>query len=80
MPSFTVKNIPPDLYELLRQSATANRRSINSEIIVYIERGVRGRALDTQVVLERARQLRSRTRHHPITDRAFNLAKRSGRP
>jgi hypothetical protein len=80
MPSITVKNIPPDLYELLKQSAAVNRRSINSEIIMHIERGVRGRALDPEVVLARARQLRHMTRLHPITDRDFNTAKRAGRP
>lgn len=80
MPSITVKNIPPDLYELLKQSAAVNRRSINSEIIMHIERGVRGRALDPEVVLARARQLRHMTRLRPITDRDFTTAKRAGRP
>jgi len=31
MPNLTVKNIPSVLYELLKQSATANRRSRNAE-------------------------------------------------
>ena len=80
MPTFTVKNIPPDLYELLKQSAAANRRSINSEIITYIERGVRGRSVNAEEVLVRARQLRQKTKRHPITDAAFQSAKQSGRP
>jgi plasmid stability protein len=42
MPTITVKNIPTELYELLKQSAAANRRSINSEILTCIERAVRG--------------------------------------
>jgi hypothetical protein len=29
MPTVTVKNIPSDLYEKLKQSAEVNRRSIN---------------------------------------------------
>lgn len=40
MPSITVKNIPEDLYDLLKQRAEANRRSINSEIIVCIEQAI----------------------------------------
>ena len=80
MPTITVKNIPQELYELLKQSAAANRRSINGEIITQIERGVRGRKLDPEALLERDRQLRRRTRHHPITQREFNLIKRAGRP
>jgi len=46
MPTITVKNIPTELYELLKQSAAANRRSINSEILTCIERAVRGRKAD----------------------------------
>ena len=80
MPTITVKNIPPDLYELLKQSAAANRRSINSEIITYIEYGVRGRKLNPEALLGRARQLRHSTRRHPIADRDFSIAKRAGRP
>ncbi len=80
MPSITVKNIPPDLYELLRQSATANRRSLNSEIIARLERGVRSRQVDLAALLGHARQLRRATRRHPIADREFRAAKRAGRP
>ena len=79
MPTITVKNIPPDLYDLLKQSAAANRRSINSEIITYIERGVRGRRFDREAIVERARELRRGTRSHPITAEEFDLAKRTGR-
>jgi hypothetical protein len=32
--TITVKNIPDELYDLLKQSAEANHHSINSEIIV----------------------------------------------
>ena len=80
MPAITVKNIPLDLYELLKQSATANRRSINSEIITHIERGVRGRKVNPEALLARARELRQKTRRHPITDAAFRAAKLAGRP
>ncbi len=79
MPTITVKNIPSEVYELLKQSAAANRRSINSEIITQIERGVRGRKVDPEVLLGRVRRLRRSTRHHPITQREFNLIKRAGR-
>jgi plasmid stability protein len=38
MASITVKNIPSDLYEQLKESAVANHRSLNGEIIACIER------------------------------------------
>ena len=80
MPNITVKNIPLDIYELLKQSAAANRRSINSEIIVCIERGVQGREFNVETTLRRARRLRANTGNHPIAQGAFQAAKRTGRP
>ena len=79
MPSITLKNIPPDLYELLKESAAANRRSINSEIITHIERGVRGRKVNPEALLTRARELRQKTKRHPMTDTEFRTAKLAGR-
>ena len=80
MPTITVKNIPGDVYELLKQSAAANRRSINSEVITCIERGTRGRKVNAEDLLLRARQLRHKTRRHPIREATFRAAKLAGRP
>ena len=80
MPNLTLKNIPPDLYELLKQSAATNRRSLNSEIITCIEQGVRGRKINPDALLLRARRLRQKTQRHPLTDRKFTAAKLAGRP
>jgi plasmid stability protein len=41
MASLTIKSVPDDLYEQLRQSATQHRRSINSEVIVCLQRALR---------------------------------------
>ena len=80
MPSITVKNIPAELYDRLKQSAAANRRSLNSEIITLIEQGVSASKVEAEAVLARARRLRRHTRRQPITEAAFSAAKRSGRP
>jgi hypothetical protein len=80
MPTITVKNIPTELYELLKQSAAANRRSINSEILTCIERAVRGRKVNAEILLDRARRLRHKTKDHPITDNELRTAKQMGRP
>ena len=79
MPTITLKNIPPVLYELLKESAAANRRSINSEIITYIERAVRGGKVNPDALLSRARELRQKTKRHPISGEAFQTAKTAGR-
>ena len=80
MTTFTVKNIPPNLYERLKKSAERNRRSINSEIIVCIEKTVQSQAIDTEQVLTKARKYRSLTQAMPISDDELTLAIEEGRP
>lgn len=80
MATITVKNIPDDLYERLKRTAAANHRSINSEIIVCIEKGVEQPALDVETFLAEARQLRELTAGHILTNQEINDAKNEGRP
>jgi plasmid stability protein len=79
MATVTVKNIPEDLYERLKRLAEANHRSINSQIIVFIEQAVSSRRIDLDEVLASARQLRDKTMPYQITDEEFNEAKKAGR-
>jgi len=78
--TFTVKNIPQNLYEKLKKSAELNRRSINKEIIVCIEKSVQSQTLDTDRVLARARKFRALTKAVPITDDELRSAIEDGRP
>ncbi len=80
MPTITLKNIPPEIYEKLKRAAQISHRSINSEIIACIERAVSSQEIDPELVLANARRLRERTTAHPITDREFTRAKAAGRP
>ncbi len=80
MPSITVKNIPSDLYARLKQSAELNRRSINSEVIVCIERALESRPVDAEAGIARARLLREQMAGYYITDEEFDAAKAEGRP
>jgi len=81
MRAITVKNIPDNLYQRLKQSATENRRSINSEILVCIERTVQSQKHESvNDILARARQLRQKTKGHVLTDRKFSEMKTAGRP
>ena len=79
MTTYTIKNIPPNIYEKLKRSAELNRRSINSEIIFCIENTVQSQAVDSELVLRRARKLRSLTEDYPITDDELKMAKEDGR-
>ena len=79
MYSITVKNIPTDIYESLKRSAKANRRSINGEIIVIIEQAVKSKKTSPEDFLVRARLLREKTADYTITDDEFAQAKEAGR-
>ena len=80
MTTITVKNIPAELYERLKATAQANRRSVNSEIIVCIEQAVAHHPIEPEAMLARARRLRRLTQGAPITDADFSQAKGTGRP
>jgi antitoxin FitA len=80
MATITVKNIPDEVYERLKQLAEVNRRSINSEIIVCIEKAVGVSRFDPHDYIAEARLLRERVSGYVISDEAFNEAKRAGRP
>lgn len=79
MASITVKNIPEPLYERLKLAAQVNRRSVNSEIILSIERSVLSQRLDVDAFLADARRLRERTGQYQISEEEFNEAKQEGR-
>jgi plasmid stability protein len=79
MATITVKSIPDELYERLKASAKANRRSINSEIIVCIEQAVTSRQVDPERLIAVARELRESTAGYTIDDKNFNQAKQAGR-
>ncbi|PSO47836.1 MAG: DNA-binding protein [Cyanobacteria bacterium SW_9_44_58] len=57
--TITLKNIPDEIYERLKQSAQANHRSINSEIIACLEKTLLSAPVNREERLMRARQLRN---------------------
>jgi antitoxin FitA len=78
MTTLTLKNIPDDLYERLKQSAEENRRSINSEILFCLEKTLRPARVSLNDVLERAQRLRRRTTEQ-FTLAEIEAARRQGR-
>jgi plasmid stability protein len=68
VPTLTLKNIPDELYERLKQSAVEHRRSLNSEILVCLDRALHSERIDPQAVLARADALRRRAALAPVTD------------
>ena len=79
MKNITLKNIPDKLYDRLKQAAEQHRRSVNSEIIACLERGVFPRALDLDDVLAKARDLRARAGRTVIETEELLRARDRGR-
>ncbi len=80
MPSVTLKGIPDALYIQLKEQAAARRRSLNSEILVCLERAVAAQPVDASQFLARADALRMRLKLPPLTDGKLRAAKNTGRP
>lgn len=80
MPTITVKDIPSDLYEALKKKAAAHHRSINREVIHYIEQAVGSREVNVEDVLEKARSMQKKVGKVPISEEILNEFKHSGRP
>ena len=80
MPSITVKNIPDQAYEILKQTATLNHRSINSEIICLIEKATMSKPFHPEHYLSKAKRSRQQTQKFLLTADILQPAKEEGRP
>ncbi|MCG2590718.1 FitA-like ribbon-helix-helix domain-containing protein [Rhodohalobacter sulfatireducens] len=79
MPSITVKNIPVEIYDLVREQAKAHHRSINSEIIACLEQTVKPQQVSTDHILKEARQLRNKAKGNLYSEE-IESAINQGRP
>lgn len=75
MATLTIKNIPEPLVKRLKQQAAAHRRSVNHEVISYLERMTHGAPVDTDALLVKARALRRTPKGIQVTDRLLNSLK-----
>lgn len=78
--NFTLKNIPDDIYDKVRERADRNHRSINGEIISMLDAATTPRPVNPDEMLARARELRGRTRGFMTDQDLVDRAKREGRP
>jgi plasmid stability protein len=79
MVAITVKNIPVELYERVKERAKTNHRSINSEMITILEQSLLLRPIDVAETLERTQRIRELTAHYTITDEEIKHMKNEGR-
>ncbi|MBN1449453.1 MAG: Arc family DNA-binding protein [Anaerolineales bacterium] len=83
MTNLTVKNIPPLIYERLKMQAENNRRSINREVIVILEKALQivpqRTPAEVKKILEETRKLREMTAGYVVTEEEINRWKKEGR-
>lgn len=77
--TLTLKNIPDDVYDRLKLSAAAHRRSMNSEAIVCLEAALLPAKLAPTERLARARALREALPRGKFKARDIDAMKRQGR-
>lgn len=80
MANLTLKNVPDELYKLLKQRAVTHRRSLNNEAIVCLEQILAPHRRDPMQRLEEIRALRRETPKVYLTDEILHQAKHEGRP
>jgi plasmid stability protein len=79
MANITVKNIPDDLYEQLKEYAAINHRSLNNEIIVCIEKAIRSRRFNKEAFLDRIQKIRREIKLPYLIDEKLIEMKNEGR-
>jgi plasmid stability protein len=77
--TLTLKNIPDEVYKRLKVSAETHRRSLNSEVIVYLESALLPNRVSPSERLARARALRSTLPKVKLKARDIDAMKREGR-
>ena len=81
MATLTLKNVPVKLVVALKEKAAQNRRSLNQEAMLRLERSVSMSRPDIQERIASLRRLHKRlTRFPPMTDAFLDRAKNAGRP
>ena len=80
MPNLNIKNVPRELYDLIKKRAVEHRRSMNSEILVSLQMILGRDRCEARRFLARLDDIQRRLDHPPLTDALLNAARRRGRP
>ncbi len=77
--NITIRDIPDDIYEKVREQAKVHHRSINSEIIACLESSVKSKNISTEDILNEARKMRKKAKGSLSTQEIIDAINR-GRP
>lgn len=79
MANITIKDIPDEIYDQLKEIADEHRRSINQEVITCLERYVAGKRTSGEDWLEQIREIREVPENGPLTESEVDEAINKGR-
>ena len=80
MPTITVRDIPDEVYEKIKENAEVNKRSINSEILYGLEQNYSQHKRNKEITLARLKKLREQTKGRVyLSDADILKAKKEGR-
>ena len=77
--TLTLKNIPDAVYDRLKRTAEANRRTVCGQALFFLESAVGAQRPPPSETLERARELRSELPAGQFPFDEIDAAKRAGR-
>lgn len=77
--NLTLKGVPDEVYERLKESATVNHRSLNSEIIARLQAQVLPRRVSAEEHLAAIRAVRGRLARAKFDHGEVDRFKREGR-
>ena len=81
MATLTLKNVPQELVERLKDEAKQNRRSLNQETLARLELSLAKRRRSGEETVASLRKLHKKMRGAPLlTDELLERAKNEGRP
>lgn len=78
MANVTIKDLPAELHQRLKEKAKRNRRSLNAEVITLLEASMEPRKVNVDEILAAARAVRSQVKRE-LSDQEISRMKRQGR-
>ena len=79
MASLTIRDIPDDVLETLRERARRNHRSLNGEILALFEQQARTPVTDPESLIASVREIQDRYEIGPVDHAEVDAIKREGR-
>jgi plasmid stability protein len=80
MATITLKNVPDDVHDALKQRAHRHKRSLNQEVIHCLDMSLGRTPRDPKTLLAGIRDLRARIPLKPVDLSWIREAKKQGRP